>query len=369
MPYVDNEKTILRLRCRAQGLADPRAESTGEVLQRVGAIQAQDLAASRLALRARSASITADAVARACNEERVVVRTWLLRGTLHMVLAEDVRWLLRLLGPAVLASDRRRRLQLGLDDALCLRALDALREMLRGGAALVRADLVGALAASGVVIDPKSQAPAHLVAYAALHGLIARGADRADGEPTYVLLDDWIDPQRDRRPEDDLAALARLYLTAYGPATADDLAAWAGIPLRSARQAIERIAHELSELPIGDARGWMLASTAPIDDDAAPVLRLLPAFDAYLLGYRRRDLALEPCYAKRVNAGGGWLHPVVLLDGRVIGIWKLARHRAGVSVTVSPFDHFDAALLPLLEAEVADVGRFLGASATLTVLP
>ncbi len=329
-------------------------------MRRIGAIQAQDLAASQLALRARGDGLTLDAVVRACNAERSVVRTWLMRGTLHMVAAEDIRWLLRLLAPTFIEADRRRRLELGLDDALCERALPALRKILRSSTAVARADLIAALAQHGIAVDPKSQAPAHLVGYAAMKGLICRGADRADGEPLYVLLDEWIAPSHDREPDNPLVALVRLYLGGHGPATADDLAWWAGISLRAAREGIEAMADELEEVNVGEERAWMLDGAPALDAGAAPTLRLLPAFDAYLLGYRRRDLALDPVFAKRVNAGGGWVHPTVCLDGRIAGTWKLSRQRARATVAVRPFAPLDASLRLALEAEAGEIGRFLG---------
>jgi hypothetical protein len=72
-------------------------------------------------------------------------------------------------------------------------------------------------------------------------------------------------------------------------------------------------------------------------------------------------------YARRVNAGGGWIHPVVVVDGRVIATWRLGRRRQGFDIAVRPFESLEAGLLPLVEAEGRDVGRFLGAPATLRV--
>src|SRR5262249_28211295 len=156
------------------------------------------------------------------NEERTVVRTWAMRGTLHMLPAEDVGWIVALLGPLFAATDRRRRLQLGLDDDLCARALPAIRDILSGGGALTRAERVQRLADVGMQIDPHSQAPAHLVGLAALRGLICRGPDRANDEPTYVLLEEWVGAARTytaMEPEEALAELARRYLRAYAPAS------------------------------------------------------------------------------------------------------------------------------------------------------
>ena len=97
-------------------------------------------------------------------------------------------------------------------------------------------------------------------------------------------------------------------------------------------------------------------------------MRLLAHFDAYLLGYRGRELVLDPRYARRIQAGGGFIQPAVLVDGRVAGTWRQRRRGSGrLTVAVEPFGPLDRAVLPGLEAEAADVGRFLGIEAALTV--
>src|SRR5260221_7620008 len=245
MVRILNADEVRRMRMRSQRLSGPRATDVPALLQQVGALQAQDTQASRLAVRPRSDGPDAQAVRRACNEERSVVRAWAMRGTLHMVPAEDVGWMVALLGPIFAAADRRRRLQLGLDDELCARALPALREILGGGRALTRAELVQRLAEKGVAIDPRGQVPAHLVGFAALQGLICRGPDRDDDEPTYVLLDEWVGLLRPAmEPEDALAELARRYLRAYAPASVRDFAGWAGIALGPARRGFQRLGAE-----------------------------------------------------------------------------------------------------------------------------
>jgi hypothetical protein len=93
-------------------------------------------------------------------------------------------------------------------------------------------------------------------------------------------------------------------------------------------------------------------------------VRLLPAFDTYLLGYRDRELAVAAPYAGRVNAGGGIIHPVVLDRGRAVGTWKLRRSAgrpAGKpAISVEPFETLPASLQPAIDDEIADLARFLG---------
>jgi Winged helix DNA-binding domain len=368
------------LRMRAQRLAGRRPRDVAELVRAVGGLQAQDTPASRLAVRPRSTGLDEAAVRRACDHDRSVVRTWAMRGTLHMVAAEDAGWLVALLGRGFAAGNRRRRLQLGLDDRLCERALGVLPAVL-GGGPLSRADLVRALAAKGVEIPPKGQAPAHLVGYAAMRGLVCRGPDLDGDEPSYVLLEDWVGAGRggpgDRRggppvdrvldPEDALAELARRYLAGHAPAAPEDLAAWSGLALGQARRAFQLAGAELEEVELDGQTLWVPAGTPAARSPAGgPVVRLLARFDDYLLGWRSRDPVLDLGFARRIQAGGGWIHPAVVVDGRVAGTWRARRAGDRLDVTVEPFgDRLPPGTGPGLDAEVADLGRFLGVEARL----
>ncbi len=361
------EARVRKLRLRSQLLAGATGADVHEAVRHMGALQAQSTPASRLSLRPRTSGLVAGDVTRACNEERSIVRTWTLRGTLHMVAASDVGWMVALLGPGFAARGRRRRHQLGLADQVCARALDTLVDIMDGGGPLTRGELVRRLLKTGVPIDPTGQAPAHLVALAAMKGLICRGPELPDDEPTYVLLEEWIDPPAPLEPEEALAELARRYVRGHGPAGAPDLAAWAGIALGQARRALDLVAEELEEVKVAEEPAWIPPSGSAEPESAGPAVRLLAAFDAYVLGYRDRALLLAPEFARRVQAGGGWIHPTVVVDGRIAGTWKLRRVHTRASVLVEPFEPLRRARLGDLEAEVADVGRFVGAEVALEI--
>jgi hypothetical protein len=287
-------------------------------------VQAQSMPPARLAIRARTHGLTAADVDRA-----PLVRTWAMRGTLHLVPAADARWLVELFGPVFRAANRRRRAQLGLDEDTCERALPAIERILAGGP-LTRADLIARLADDGVHVVATTQAAPHLMFYAATTGLIARRVD-----DTYVLLADQLRGVRAHRPADPVAELARRYLAAYAPADVADFAAWSGLPIKVARDGF--------------------AETPP-RDGAPGEPKLLGHWDGLLLGYRRRDLHLDPAHARAVQAGGGILRPIMLVGGRVVGTWRLER---GV-ITVAPFGRLAKATWAALESEAADIGRFLG---------
>ena len=335
---MDDAARTRALRLRSQGLTGAAAAGVEAVVERLVGVQAQDLGFARLVFRPRCAPAVVAADVDAALRERAFVWTWAMRGTLHLLRACDARWLIGLLGPIFAARGRPRRLALGLDDALCERALEQLRGTLAADGPQTRAEL-----AAQLPIDAHGQAPAHLLAYAAMRGVICRAPPRAGTrEPTYVLLDDWLGPAPAAALGEDeaLALLGRRYLAGHAPATAEDLAAWAGIGLRRARRALADV-----ELP-GPADGPTASAAHAV---------LLGHFDPWLLDYASREPVLDPRFARRIQSGGGFVAPAALVDGRVVGTWR----RAGGDDWFEPFERLGQDVLAALARERADVERFL----------
>lgn len=360
MTPAPSAATTRALRLHAQRLTGPPATSVEPLVATLGGVQAQDPTAAALALRARSRGLDAAAVEHARDVDRSIVWTWAMRGTLHFVAAADVGWMLGLLGPIFAAAGRPRRVALGLDDDLCEQALAVLRDVLADTGPLGRAELVRRLNDRGLAIDAGSQAPAHLVAYAALRGVVCR----VGNEPAYALLDDWLGAvPPPLEPDRALAELTRRYLGAHGPAGAEDLAAWSGIGLRRARHGLELVADELRAVHTAAGPAWTLAAARQRPSRAArPRVTLLGHFDPYLLGYANRDLVLDRRFARRVQTGGGFIQPAVLVDGRVVGTWRRQRRGERLDIALEPFEQLPEEATAPLEREAADVARFLGAA-------
>ena len=330
-------------------------------------LQAQDSVAEVLSVRVRTAGLTSRDVDEARTHDRSVVRTWAMRGTLHLVSSDEVRWMLSLLGPVMIGKSRRRLEELGLTEDVRPRAVAALRDMLESRGPLTRSEIADRLARKGLPVE--GQGAYHLIRLAALEGIVCLGPER-DGEGTYDLLDRWA--PNARNVDDLLGELARRYVHAYGPAGPDDLAAWSGLTLRDSRAAFRGLAGELMEVSFDGSRAWIPASRSDWLDTPiphSPTVRLLPAFDTYLLGYRERDLGVPPEYARRVHPGGGIIRPTLMVDGKIAGVWTRKRTSRGIAITVTPFEDLPPEVTPGLEEEAADIGRFLGAEATLSFTP
>jgi hypothetical protein len=190
-----------------------------------------------------------------------------------------------------------------------------------------------------------------------------------------VLADDWLRPATALARDLALAKLATRYLTAFGPARPEDFATWAGLPMGDARLGWGAATVDATlaavEVDVGGRPHWLPSGhLAWLDDPPRlPIVSLLPAFDTYLLGYQGRELALAPEYADRFTVGGGIIAPAVLVDGRVVGAWRVKRRSKQIEVAIETYEELGPDASEALADEVDDVGRFLGANATWHVTP
>jgi hypothetical protein len=345
-------EALRRARAAAQLVHRPRALGVADVVGRLLAVQAQDLRAARLALRARIAGLEAPAVDAALTDERSVVVTWLMRGTLHLVGRDDHPWLLGLTAPTRQATSRRRLAQEGVSPDDAERAVSIVERALADDGPLTRPQLAERIAVAG--IRTAGQATPHLLMLAALRGVAVLGPLREDGAHAFALARDWLGaapPAELAGAERDgaLAELARRYLAAHGPAAPADLAAWSGLALRDARAGLQAIASELVE------RGEDLVDLAAREPTPDPIpARLLAAFDPYLLGWKDRGFAVPARYAERVHPGGGVLRATATVDGRAVATWT----SAGGTLKLEPFGRLPAGARAALEADADDVARF-----------
>jgi hypothetical protein len=355
---MTGRRALLRERIARHGLAGRDCGSVAAAAALTVAIQAQDPQASRLGIRSRAADLTEADVLHAVQTDRSVTRTWLMRGTIHLVDTADLRWLVRLIGPAIARKYRTRWRQLGLTDDVLERSVAGLAQLLADGPR-TRAEIKAGLTERGIIIDsPDPQAHTHAIVYASTIGLLCRGPDRGR-DATFARLDAWV-PDAPAGPsgDDALAELARRYFTAFSPATPADFTTWSGLP---SSRAVALIADELTATDVDGRPGYRLGEV-----EATGAVRLLAAFDNYLLGYRDREAILEAELRGQIYEGG-MIHPAVLVDGRVVGRWALARGRDPARITVRPFEPLPRPVLRGIDAEIADIARFLSRPVTLEI--
>jgi hypothetical protein len=322
----------VRVRLQAQLLSGSPAADVVTVVRHLLAIQAQDLIGARLTVRARSHGLVAGDVDACLNDGSVVV-SWLNRGTLHLVAAEDYPWLHALTTPQFATSNQTRLRQEGVSVDQSNRGVAVVSEALTAGP-LTRARLREALASAGVPVG--GQAVPHLLMLATIRGVCVRGPV-VGREHAFVLVADWLPGAEPVSREEALVVLGRRYVAAHRPAAAPDLAKWAGIPLGMARRALAEVTHVPPAVPAAEVPGP----------------RLLGPFDELLMGWASRDWVLDG-HADVVTRNGIF-RPVILTNGRVSGTWR----RSGPAVALEPFGEIAPEHVAAAAAECDDVRRFL----------
>ena len=327
---------VALLRLVAQRVAGARCAGAVEAVRLLTAVQAQDLpgALTSVALRTRRRS-RADVEQALAHGE--VVRSWPMRGTLHLVVAQDLHWMLELLAPRVVDGRRLRWTQLGLTDDAAERAREVAVQAL-AGRQLTRAELMESWEQGGV--DTGGQRGYHLIGHLAMTGTLCLGPLRGK-EQLLVLLDEWVPRPRVLDREAALAEVAERYFRSHGPATLQDLARWTGLKVVDARAGLEAARPRLATLDLGGVEHLMDPGTpellAACRHEARGV-HLLPGFDEIVLGYGDRSAVLAPEHADRIVPGGnGVFRPTVVSDGRIVATWSRGR-RKGMAAVVQPFD-------------------------------
>lgn len=296
-----------------------------EVVQHMGAMQAQDYYASLLAVGlriSRDARATAKLVEKDIVKKKIV-RTWPMRGTLHLVAATDVRAMLSLLTPRVIRSSAGRYRQLELDEAVFSKARGIIEKALAGGKMRTRLDIYLIFEKEG--ISTHGQRGIHILSHLAQKAVICFGP-KLGKQPTFVLLDEWIPGANTFDPEESLAILTKRYFSSHGPATAHDFAAWAGLTVRDAKRGIGSVSGNLEKIKLQDRMFYFLPekSVQPTDPEAA---WLLPAFDEMLCGYRDKTDILPGDKTITTILRNGIIKPIIVAGAQVVGTWNWIRNR------------------------------------------
>ncbi len=347
------------IRMKTHRLLDPEISTPRVLLDHLVAVQAQEIAAGRLQMRLRNPNLTLAQIDHARRVDRSIVWGSFFRGTLHLVPAEDALWIIPLLKPSHLARDVARLRQLGWDENNIPHGVDTLLEAMKTHGQLTYAQIRETLADQG--LPYRDQAHVHLLYYMSYHGLVCRGDD--DGRQlTYTLLEDRIGPVQPLPKEEALARLAHRYLTAYAPATLKDFMTWSGLPGLDVRAGWKAIEGEMIEVEINAKPYRLLKSQLHLldaDRQDGPLVHLLPRFDLFILGYYDRELILPPDYRSWYNSGGGVANAMLLVNGRVKGVWYFERSRKPTRLVVEPFEALSPAIWDAVSHQTEEISLFL----------
>lgn len=330
-------RELALLRLCALGLVGPQPHDPLVAVQRLGALQAQDLPGALASIALRVEGHSHAAVVDAFADGRLV-RSWPMRGTLHIVAAADLGWMLSLTAARMLATSATRRMQVGITEAVANRARLIADEVLSVAGPITRAALFDQWREAGLLNHP--QAGVHLLGMLCQEQQLVLGPV-VGREQLVARLADWVPSATHRDRDAALAELARRYLNSHGPATAADLARWASLPITQARAGIAAVRDEFDAATI-DGVEHLFAPQLPqlLADHRRDAirLRLLPGFDEFVLGYADRSFAVAAGFEERLVPGGnGMFRASIVTGGRVVGTWKRGGTTKRPSLVIEPF--------------------------------
>jgi hypothetical protein len=364
IPLELSADQIRLLRTGAQFLHHPAEKHPlVQTVKAMCGVNAQSTPAMMLSLRARIRGLEQQDIRKAI-EKRKVVRAWTMRGTMHLIAAEDLRWLVATLGPSAIVKNRTRRAELGLSDTILEQGISLFSEILDSDKPLTRYQIAEKLLQAGLPIDTEGQVLIHLIQYASLKGLLCFGPELDNGESTFVLVERWLGREKPDSGKSDVEALVRRYIEGYGPASMDDFCAWSGLTKAEATPAWESVldSTDIAEVQTEGQTLWLMRSNLKALDQStsiSPSVRLLPAFDAYILGYADRDLAISPEYRKQI-LHGGQIVPAVMGDGTAAGVWRYESRTLNTKIIVHAFYTLGDDINKSIAEEAEDIGRFMG---------
>jgi hypothetical protein len=354
---------IAAFRLRRHHLVERREPDLVAVCAAICGVQAQVMSSAQLALWVRVPNITRAAIQAALWEKRSLIKTSCMRQTLHLLAANDF--------PAFITAERDSRMAA------------ILRIMARFGIAPKEVDPM-----NKAVMDALADGPLTLRQLAAAikpklnkklrtwmaemwngfrpaiaEGLICYGPSRG-AEATLVRVDQWLPRQKPIAVEKAQTTLFHRYLCAYGPATLQDFSRWSGIPMARVKQLQEvlRTEDNVMEFDLENSKHLLLAKDyekLTSNEVDGPNVRLLPSFDPYLLGHAIKDHLVEPANYKQVYRNQGWISAVIMVNGKVAGVWSHGARKGRTALDIRPFKTLSARIRRKIEDEAASLAKFM----------
>jgi Winged helix DNA-binding domain len=355
---------IAQQRLRNQHISQQTFAKPSDVVEWLGAVQAQDYAAAKWALGLRLQDATDDAIEQAFSSG-AMLRTHVMRPTWHFVAPAAIRWLLALTAPRVNAAAAYWYRRLELDDALFARSNAALLKALQGGQQLTRPELIPTLQQAGIATDGE-QRLTYIIMRAELDGIVCSGA-RQGKQFTYALLEERAPQARTLERDEALAELFRRYFTSHGPATLQDFVWWSGLTIADARAGLAMVKSQFVQEEIEDQMYWFAPSTS-FSKEIAQTAYLLPNYDEYIVGYTDRSAIYDPIHNEKLDARSNVLfNHTIVVNGRIVGTWKRTLKKDAVVITPDFFVSPTEAEMRAFAAAAERYGKFVGRAVNVTL--
>lgn len=326
---------LTNIRIAGHQLVRPEFDTPRDLVSWMGAIQAQDYGMAKWAVGLRLKSATLRTVNEAL-ERGEIVRTHVMRPTWHLVVGEDIRWMLKLSGQRIKMAMGSWVKGSGLEisESLYVKCNKLMERVLEGNKSLTKQEIGEAFMQNGITMD--SSCITYFMGRAEVEGLVCSGADRG-GKPTYALLEEHVAPARELYREEALVRLATRYFRSHSPASLNDFTWWSGLSVTEAKQAMGLIDAELIRESFGGFELFVHQSCCQ-RAKADEVLHLLPPYDEYLISYKERTTVLDLHHHSKAFNNWGIFYPVILHNGRIVGNWNKSVKKGMVTTNISFFE-------------------------------
>jgi hypothetical protein len=345
---------ISNIRLTNQQITAPKFKSVRDIAIWMGAIQAQDFPMSKWAFGIRLIGST-DKLVETAFEKGEILRTHLLRPTLHLVPAENIRWLLNLTAPGIKARLRLRQKQLGLTESHLKKCNRIIKDSLKGENHLTREELRAILVKTKPPLE--NHRIYHILVNSELDGITCSGRIKG-GKQTFALLDERVPKTQDLTKEESLKKIAGTYFTSRGPATLQDFIWWSGLSVTNSKIALELAKPDLVSEKISAETYWLSNSLNYPKKEKASV-HLLSAFDEFLISYKDRSASVPAKYQKKTISDNGIFWPVIVINGQVRGLWTRTIKKDKVIVEIKLFEPANKSINNQIESWSESYGLFL----------
>jgi hypothetical protein len=352
---LKTKSDISSIRLINQQIAGSQFGKVQDLVGWMGAMQAQDFNMLKWAVGIRIPESTNQAFLEAFNQGKVI-RTHLLRPTWHLVSSNDFYWMLDLTSPHLKIMLRRRLRELELTQPILNKSKSIIEKILGNGNFLTREEIMVQLENSG--ISTTGQRAPHILMDCELDGMICSGPLK-EKKQTYALAEERVSVKNLLSREESLFELAHRYFTSHGPASLQDFIWWSGLPVRDARKALEMIKPDFASIESESQIYWFSEKTTGSEITIPDSAFIIPAFDEFIISYRDRSDAMLAEHHKKAISNNGVFRPTVVVNGKVVGIWRSNKKRNKVVIETEYFHKVNKKEENLVREASEKYGRFL----------
>lgn len=346
---------ISRIRLTNQSIYSRKARTPDELMNHMGAFQAQDYPMAKWAIGLRLRNSSEEIINSAINKGEIL-RTHLLRPTWHFVAPKDIYWMLELSAAGIKKAMKSRNRELGLTKEIFSKSNRLIRRTLSNNTHLTRQELIAILKREK--FNTTENRASHLLMEAELDGIICSGI--SEGKIiTYALLEERVNNYERLNKEHSLKRLAQIYFKSRGPATVYDFSWWSGLNISDSKKATEMVSKEMVSFETDSSLYWMYKESAD-NSGYSPELLLLPAYDEFLLSYRDRSAAMISDNYKKTISSNGIFRPLIVYRGKIIGIWKRTLKQNSIVLEFNYFRKPAAKIKSLVDNEAERFALFSG---------